>query len=281
MVLLQLHGGDPAGALAATQGLAYAFIALAALGLLFYLYTYGKFVLAVRKARRNLWYFAIGNGAAVLYGVSGVYSLTTDATRVEMFSEGATLFFIMFFALGFRAIYFSAPKIGPGGDRGPETDAFRRYLPPWLDFLIIGGYIVAWWGSFLFAPAWTDIIVGVGWLLASGWAFVWAILLVRRHEGTSLAALTRHLFPAVIAFTITILADLVGTYLAAANEVVTATWIVGTVLVGAFFLTTAIALRQEGGEVERLYDWTTYRGRETRAGGAEREARDADVDRDR
>lgn len=264
MVGSQFQAADPAAALAAAQALAYAVIALSALGLLYYLYTYGKFVLAARKARRNLWYFAVGNGAAVIYGITGVYSLTTDVQSVEVFSEGATLFFIMFFALGFRAIYFSAPKIGPGTGKGSGTDAFRQYLPLWLDYLIIGSYIVGWWGTFLFARAWTDLVVAVGWLLASGWAFTWALLLVSRHEGTSLAALTRHLFPAIIAFTVAILADLAGTYLAPANNIVTATWIVGTVMVGTFLLTTAIALRQEGGEVERLYDWTTYRGRDDR-----------------
>lgn len=264
MLVLQLNAVDEAGALAATQAIAYGFIALAALGLFYYLYTYGKFVLAVRKARRNLWYFAVGNAAAVLYGLSGVYSLTTEQARVEAFAEGATLFFIMFFALGFRAMYLSAPRIARVSESDGSGAVLRQYLPPWLDYIIIGAYLAAWWGTFLFVPSLTDAIVGVGWVLASAWALVWAILLVRDHEGTSLAALTRHLFPAVIAFTITILADLVGTYVAPANTVVTATWIVGTVLVGAFFLTTAIALRQEGGEVERIYDWTTYRGRDER-----------------
>lgn len=261
MMPLQLHATDPAGALVATQAIAQGFIALAALVLLYYLYTYGKFVLAVKKARRNLWYFAVGNGAAVIYAAAGIAALWTGADWPEVFSEGATLFFIMFYALGFRSVYLSAPRIAKDGRDGPGDGALRRYLPPWLDYVIIAGYIAAWWGSFLFAQEFTGLIVGVGWLLASGWAFVWAIVLVRRHEGTSLAALTRHLFPAVVAFTVTILADLVGTYVAPANNIVTGMWIVGTVLVGAFFVTTAIALRQEGGEVERLYDWSTYRGR--------------------
>lgn len=264
MLVLQMNGVDPAGALAATQGIAFGFIALAALVLLYYLYTFGRFVLAVQKARRTLWYFAVGNAAAILYGLSGVALLTNARPWLETFTEGATLFFIMFFALGFRALYLSAPRIARVSQPEGGGAVLREYLPPWLDYIIIGAYIAAWWGAFLFAPSMTDVIVGIGWLLASGWAFVWAILLVRDHEGTSLAALTRHLFPAVIAFTITILADLLGTYLAPASNVVTGTWIVGTVLVGAFFLTTAIALRQEGGEVERIYDWSTYRGREDR-----------------
>lgn len=261
MIVLQGTAMDPAGALADTQAIAYGFIALASVGLLYYLYAYGKFVLAVRTERRNLWYFAVGLVAAALYGTLGVYAAMAPGDWPEVFAEGATLFFIMFFALGFRALYLSAPTIGRWDPDDDSLDLFHRYLPPWLDYLIIGGYIVAWWGTFLFARGLTDVVVAVGWLLASAWAFVWAILLVRQHEGTSLTALVRHLFPAVIAFTITILADLVGTYVAPASEVVTATWIVGTVLVGAFFLTTAIALRQEGGEVERIYDWSTYRGR--------------------
>lgn len=261
MTILQVGTSDPAGALAATQALAYGVIAIASAVLLYFLYEYGNVVLAAKTARRNLWYFAVGNGAALIFGVSGLYSLTTDAPWIAVFSEGATLFFIMFYALGFRAIYFSAPEIRPGKRTEPESDLFRRYLPLWLDYLIIGGYLAAWWGSFIFARSVTDLFVAVGWVVASGWAFVWAILLVRRHEGTSLAALARHLFPAVFAFTVAILAELVGTYLAPASNIVTGTWIVCTVLVGAFFITTATAIRQEEGEVQRLYDWTTYRRR--------------------
>ncbi len=260
MVPLQINGSDPAAALAMTQALAYAFIALASIGLLYYLYVYGAQVLAARETRRNLWYFAVGNGAAILYGASGLFALRAQVPWAEAFSEGATLFFIMFYALGFRSVYLSAPNVRRWQVRFNEEDIFRAYFPAWLDYLIIGGYIVAWWGTYLFATSLTGVVVAVGWLLASGWAFVWAVLLVRDHEGTSLAALTRHLFPAVLAFSVTILADLVGTYVTSVTNLVTATWIVGTVLVGAFFITTAIALRQEGGEVERIYDWTTYRG---------------------
>lgn len=264
MIPLHIDGNDPAAALSTTQGLAYAIIVLASVGLLYYLYVYGAQVLAARETRRNLWYFAVGNVAAILYGATGLYALTTQVPWAEAFSEGATLFFIMFYALGFRSVYLSAPNVRRWQVRFSEEDVFREYFPPWLDYLIIGGYLAAWWGTYLFVPSLTDAVVAVGWLLASGWAFVWALLLVRDHEGTSLAALTRHLFPAVLAFTVTILADLIGTYVTSVTNLVTATWIVGTVLVGAFFITTAIALRQEGGEVERIYDWTTYRGTEER-----------------
>ena len=263
MLALQLEVADPGMALSMTLGFAYLVIAGGAAVLLFYLYQYGSYALAAREARRNLWFFAVAMGAAISYGLIGVLALTNEQRWVELFAEGATLFFIMFLALGFRSLYLSAPDIARWhAETESGSDRFRRYFPPWLDYVIIAGYLVAWWGSFLFARQLTDLIVAAGWLLASGWAFVWAILIVQRHEGTSLAALTRHLFPAVVAFTVTIVADLVGTYVTSAGDAVVATWIVGTVLVGAFLFTTAIALRQESGEVERLYDWTTYRPRE-------------------
>ena len=260
MIVLQLDGADPGMTLMMTQGLAHVVIAGAAAALLVYLYQYGTYVLTAPESRRNLWYFAIAMGAAVIYGLVGIAALVTRLHWQELITEGATLFFILFLALGFRALYLSAPVLaGRYADHEVGVDWFRQYFPPWLDYVIIGGYLLGWWGAFLFARPMTDIVVALGWVIASLWAFVWGILIIQRHEGTSLAALTRHLFPAIVAFTITILADLYGTYFARTSTLVRATWIVGTVLVGAFLLTTAIALRQESGEVERLYDWTTYR----------------------
>ena len=189
-------------------------------------------------------------GAAFLYGSSGVFALWSGRDWSAIFSEGATLFFILFLALGFRAMYFSCRR---GGDTGESS------LPEWADYLIIAAFIVAWWSGFLYVHPWTGLVVSVGWVGASVWALWYAILVVRRHEGTSIAAITRHLFPAVVAFTVTVLADLaIGTF-TEYESVVAATWIIGTVLVGAFLFTTAVAIRQQGGEVERMYDWTTWR----------------------
>jgi len=247
---------DAAAALATTQVLAHLVIAVAAGILLVYLYAYAEYV-AVGAARKRVWYLAIAIGAAFLYGSSGVVALWSGARWPAVFSEGATLFFILFMALGFRSMYFSCRR---GGETGESP------LPSWADYLIIVAFIVAWWTGFLFAQRWTYFVVSIGWVLASAWALWYAVLVVRRHEGTSIAALTRHLFPAVLAFTVTVIADLVGGTVQGAAPIVQATWIVGTVLVGAFLFTTAVAIRQQGGEVERMYDWTTWRegGREER-----------------
>ncbi|MFB6266160.1 MAG: hypothetical protein ABEI31_00765 [Halodesulfurarchaeum sp.] len=260
MLILQLNGSDPGATLALAQGLAGVVIAGTAAVLLYYLYRFGTDVLAVRRTRRKLWYFALGTGATVIYGAGRVLALYTEWAWPAVIAEGATLFFILFFALGFRALYLSMPETGRWASGEGPGDPFRRYLPDWLDYLIIGGYIVAWWAGFLLVHRVTDLVLAIGWLLASAWALVWAVLIVRRHEGTSIAALTRHLFPAVAAFTLIVVADVLAA-LAEVERVGTAMWIVGTVLVGAFFFTTAIAIRQESGEVERIYDHTTYRGR--------------------
>jgi hypothetical protein len=242
-------GTDATAALATTQVLAHLVIALAAVILLVYLYAYSEYV-AVGAARKRIWYLAIAAGAAFLYGSSGVVALWTETRWPAVFSEGATLFFILFLALGFRAMYYSCRR---GGATGESP------LPEWADYLLIFAFIVAWWTGFLYVHPWTDVVVSIGWLGASAWALWYAVLVVRRHEGTSIAAMTRHLLPAAVAFTVTVLADLAVGSFVGLESVVTATWIVGTVLVGAFLFTTAVAIRQQGGEVERMYDWTTWR----------------------
>ncbi|MFB6113430.1 MAG: hypothetical protein ABEJ58_04920 [Halodesulfurarchaeum sp.] len=257
---LRVTGPDPTVALVTTQMFARAVVSISAAILLFSLYRYGTHVLTARGLRRNVIYFAIGTGAAFIYGITGIMAIPFSNPWLPVLSEGATLFFIMFYALGFRAFYFSAPNINRDhhSDRVPRS-VLRQYLPIWLDYVIIASYIVGWWATVLVIPEGTAIIVAVGWVLASAWALVWAILIVSRHEGTSLASLTRHLFPAIVAFTVTILSDLWGRNVPGWDHIVTATWIVGTVFLGGFFLSTAIALRQESGEVERIYDWTTHR----------------------
>ncbi|MFB6094418.1 MAG: hypothetical protein ABEJ77_05720 [Halanaeroarchaeum sp.] len=242
-------GSTAPAALRATQLLAHLTIAVAATILLVYLYAYDEYV-AVGAARRRVWYLAIATGAAFLYGASGSVAIWTGTEWPAVFSEGATLFFILFLALGFRAMYFSCAR---GGETGESA------LPEWVEYLIIAAFVVGWWSAFLAAQPWTAAVVSVGWVGASAWALWYAVLVVRRHEGTSIAAMTRHLLPAVVAFTVTVLADLAVSALTDYEAVVTGTWIVGTVLVGAFLFTTAIAIRQQGGEVQRMYDWTTWR----------------------
>lgn len=71
--------------------------------------------------------------------------------------------------------------------------------------------------------------------------------------------LTRHLLPAIVCLVAIVVVDLVTGSLSSYGALADATWIVGTTLVGAFLFTTAVAIRQQGGELERLYDWTTWR----------------------
>ena len=87
----------------------------------------------------------------------------------------------------------------------------------------------------------------------------YGVLTVRTLEGTSFAAIVRHLLPAVISFVV-VFSDLVGIYTRQYAALVDAVWVIGTVLVAAFLFNTAVAIRHQGAEVERKYDWTTWRG---------------------
>jgi len=163
------------------------------------------------------------------------------------FVEGATLFVILGVALGIRGM--ARARYAGGRSTG---------LPEWLDYAVLAGFVAAWWLGFLGGGPIRAVVV-VGWVGASVWALYYSVLAVRVHEGTSIAAVVRPLLPAVIVLTGAVFVDIVGGVTGAAAAV-EAVWLVGSVLLGAFLFTTAVAIRQQGGEVKRLYDWTTWRG---------------------
>jgi hypothetical protein len=231
-----------------TRVLAYAVVALGSVVLLSYLFAYVRNVLADPDTHSWL-LLGVGIAAGVVHGAAGVVETLTDIARLGTFVEGATLFFILFVALGIRQMYL----LGYASEQSP------RALPVWVDYLVIAGFVASWWASFVLTQHLTHLVVVVGWVGASLWALYYSVLAVRKHEGTSIAALVRNLLPAAIAVTVVVFADVVGGY-AGFDAAVDALWLVGTVLVGAFLFTTAVAIRQQGGEVERMYDWTTWRG---------------------
>lgn len=245
---LVVGGSDPALTVLFAQLLAYSTIAVAATILLFLLVLYVRRVLA--EGFEYEWgYLAAGVGAAVVYGVSGIVAQLTSLPWVGVFTEGAVLFFILFVALGIRAMYHAERTAGD-----PE-----RLLPAWLDYLVIVGFVVAWWASFLGDGNRTRLVVAAGWVAASVWAIVYGVQTVRRYEGTTMAALIRHLLPAIVCAVAVIMVDLGAVVIGLEQGVVDAAWLVGTVLVAAFLFNTAVAIRQQEGEVERMYDQTTWR----------------------
>jgi hypothetical protein len=244
---LVLATGDPASTVTAANLLAYASIAVAAAVLLGYLVGYVQYVLAADTV--EWWYIAVAAGAAVIYGVSGAATILTDVSGLAVFTDGAVLFFILFLGLGLRALYHA--------ERAPDERS--RLVPVWADYLVVVGFVAAWWLGFLVEADWTRLVVGVGWLLASAWAVLYGVQTVRIHEGTTLAAITRHLLPAVVCVVGIVLVDLGGTVVGASAAHIDAVWLVGTVLGAAFLFNTAVAIRQEGGQLQRMYDWTTWR----------------------
>jgi hypothetical protein len=242
-----LATADPAATVSAANLLAYASIAVAAAVLFGYLVGYLQYVLATDTV--EWWYIAVAAGAAVIYGVSGAASMLADASWLAVFTDGAVLFFILFLALGLRALYHA--------EQSP--DGRSRLIPVWIDYLVVAAFVAAWWLGFLVEADWTRLVVAVGWLLASAWAVLYGVQTVRVHEGTTLAAITRNLLPAALCVVAIVLVDLGGTTVGLPAAFVDAIWLVGTVLAAAFVFTTAVAIRQEGGHLQRMYDWTTWR----------------------
>ena len=232
---------------ALTRLLAYIVVALGSAVLLYYLSQYVSHVLADSDSQSWL-LLGVGIAAGVVYGLAGIVDTLTDVAWAGVFAEGATLFFILLVALGIRQMYF----MGYAASQSP------RALPVWVDHLVVTGFVASWWFGFLVNQQWAHLVVVVGWVGASLWALYYSVLAVRKHEGTSIAALVRNLLPAIIAVAAVVFADVLGTY-AGVPAAVDALWLVGTVLVGTFLFTTAVAIRQQSGEVERMYDWTTWR----------------------
>ncbi len=239
--------GDPTGTILATRLLAHASITVAAAILLVFLAVYVRRVLA--EGFEYEWgYLAVGIGAALLYGVAGIATDLTGAVWLGAFTEGAVLFFILFVALGIRAMYHA----------DQPADA-SRLLPTWVDGLVIVGFVLAWWVGYFAAGEWTRPVVAVGWVGASAWAVFYGIQTTRANEGTTFSALVRHLLPAVVCIAAITMTDLASGVSDIDRAVVEAVWLVGTVLVAAFLFNTAAAIRQQRGEVERMYDRTTWR----------------------
>lgn len=238
---------DPASSVAIAQLLAYLVVGVTAIVLLYYLAQYVRHVLA-DESSYEWWYLFVGVGAGVVYAVAGVGSILLDAAWLEPFTDGAVLFFILFLALGIRAMYLADP--GSGQRSSP--------LPVWVDYAVIAVFVGAWWGTYLLEDAWTRPVVAVGWVVTSVWAVGYGVRTVRAHEGTTIAALTRHLLPAIVCVVLVVFVDLVTAFVDGV-ALAEAVWLVGMTLVGAFLFNTAVAIRQQGGELERLYDWTTWR----------------------
>ena len=244
-----------AGTVEAATLLASGVVTVGSAVLLAYLSVYARDVV-VELDWRDVWPLALGIGAGVVYGLASIASTLTEAAWLDPFAEGATLFFILGVALGIRGLALS------------RRDRSTAALPRWLDYAVLAVFITSWWLGFLLSGE-PRLVVVVGWAGASLWALYYSLLAVRTHEGTSIAALVRNLLPAVIAVTGVVFTDIVGRYLGYAG-VVDAVWLVGAVMLGTFLFTTAVAIRQQGGEVERMYDWTTWRGSSERAGDVAR-----------
>jgi hypothetical protein len=247
-ILAFVGTGDPAVTVLVTRLLAHASITVAAAILLVFLGVYVRDVLA--EGFEYEWgYLAVGIGAAIVYGIAGIATDLTGHAWIAAFTEGAVLFFILFIALGIRAMYHA--------DRS-DPDA-ARLLPVWVDGLVILGFVAAWWIGYFAAGEWTRPVVAVGWAGASIWAVFYAVRTTRAHEGTTFSAITRHLLPAILCVAGIIVVDLAGSVAGVEQAVIEGVWLVGTVLVAAFLFNTAVAIRQQEGEVERMFDRTTWR----------------------
>ncbi|MFD1563402.1 hypothetical protein ACFR99_07565 [Haloarchaeobius amylolyticus] len=245
---ITFDASDPATTVAIGRLFAYLAMGVAAVVLLYYAVIYIREVLAV-EATTEQWYLLVAVGAAIVYAVAGIASILLEPAWIGRFVDGAILFFILFLALSIRAMYYDQPA---AGDRSP-------LLPAWADYVVIGGFVAAWWGAFLVETSATRLVVAVGWVVTSAWAVLYGVRAVRVHEGTTFAALTRHLLPAIVCVTAVVFVDLLTNHLSGYEALADAIWLVGTTLVAAFLFNTAVAIRQQGGELERLYDWTTWR----------------------
>jgi len=240
-------GGDPASTVLFTRLFAHVSITVSAAILLAFLGVYVRRVLA--DGFEYEWgYLAIGVGAAAIYGITAVATDLTGYAWLAAFTEGAVLFFILFIALGIRAMYHADHSAGDG-----------RLLPVWVDVLVVVGFVAAWWIGYFAAGEWTRLVVAVGWIGASAWALFYGIRTTRTHEGTTFSALTRHLLPAVFCVVAIVMTDLIRSVGGIDPGAAEAVWLVGTVLIAAFLFNTAVAIRQQEGEVDRMYDRTTWR----------------------
>jgi hypothetical protein len=246
-------GADGLAAVEVALVLAYLTVIVGASVLLYYLLVYVRRVLA-EPYRERWWYLGVGVGAAVVYGVAGLAEVLTTFAPAAAFKVGATLFFFLFIAVGVRAMYSLQRR--RKDDRGPAM---------WIVYLVIGGFVVAWWATFLLGQgSLVAAVETIGLTIATVYTLGYAVLTVRASEGTSISAVVRQLLPALVCFAGVVVAEQAGIYLGLPESIVTGVELVGTALVGAFLFTTAVAMRQESGEVQRMYDRTTWRQEEVR-----------------
>lgn len=230
------------------QGLEYLCVAVGGIGLLRYLRQYVRRLLA--EPYRTRWrYLAVGIGAAVVYGIAGFIEVI-GYPSAQPFRRGATLFVFLFCAVGIQAVHQSV------GERTfLLNESLRRLAPVGLI-----GFGLAWWGTYLYAsPTAVAVVELVGLTVTTAYTLAHAVRTVRAAERTSIAAFTRHFVPALVTLAIVAGAEHVGTLTSGAAVLGEGVALVGRALVAAFLFTTAVALRQQGGEVERMYDWTTWR----------------------
>lgn len=231
--------------------MSFGLFATASAILLYFLMVYVRFVLA-ETYRHGWWLLATAAGAGLIYGGAGFLHTYAGVGVADVFRRGASLFFILFLALGIRAI----ARIDTPGETG-EPSSFMNYG---FDFLIAGLFVLVWWTSFtLWYPGWLLVIHAVGWIVMLLFAIYFALISVRKHEGTSLAAVVRHLLPAVLCFGAVILTEILYQFTGSWGNLAEAAWIVGMVLVSAFLFNTATTIRQEEAELHRIYDPTTWR----------------------
>jgi hypothetical protein len=231
-------------ALSVALALGYLSVAAASLCLLWYLRTFAQRLLV--EPYRDRWrYLAVGVGAAAVYGVAGLVELSVTAAA-EPFRRGATLFFFVFCAVGVRGVHRSVA----GGD------ADERLFAPALAVAAV----VGWWATYLLAdPVVVAAAEVAGLLAATSFTIYHAVGAVGAAEGTSVAAVTRQFLPALVALAVVAAAEHAGVVVPGAAAAGRGVALVGTALAGAFLFATAVAVRQQGGEVERLYDETTWR----------------------
>lgn len=243
MYLLQFVS-DPT-ALSVALALGYLTVAAASLCLLWYLRAFAQQLLV--EPYRDRWrYLAVGVGAAAVYGAAGLAELSVTAAA-EPFRRGATLFFFLFCAVGVRAVH-----------RSVTGDDDERLLAPALVVVTV----FVWWATYLLAgPVVVAAAEVVGLLAATFYTIYHAVGIVGVAEGTSVAAVTRQFLPALVALAVVAAAEHVGVLAPGAATVGRGVALVGTVLAGAFLFATAVAVRQQSGEVERLYDKTTWHRR--------------------
>lgn len=238
-------------AISVARGLSFLAIGVAASVLVYYLTIYVREIL-VPPYEDRWWYLVVGVAAAVVYGVAGLVELATAIPSASVFRIGATLFFFLFSAVGVRALYATVKLDGGSFE--------SLAVPGWAWYVVIGAFVVAWWGAYLFGTErLVALVETVGLAGAVTYTLAFAVLTVRNAEGTSIAAVIRQFVPALLCFAGVVVAEQVGEYTAVDPGIVVGVELVGTVLVGAFLFTTAVAIRQQSGEVHRMYDQTTWR----------------------